>query len=99
MLVDDLLKDVRCARVIPDGIRVNHSYRSLGADSQAVGFGAEYLTYWFKLELFEPIFQVAPGNQAIVTLAALVFPLIAAEKNVPFDVVGDTELVGLFFSS
>ena len=83
--------------MIPNGVRIDNGNGTLCADAQAVRLGAENFADGFEAEFVETIFQIVPGDEAFLTLTALILSLITAEENVSFDILGHTQCLGRFF--
>ena len=79
MLLDNFLKHVWSAGVIPDTFWINDGNRAIGADAQAIDFAPIDQRFRAgKIQLFEPPFQIVPGFQALLFSGAMRFGLIGA---------------------
>ena len=80
--LNDLLKDLRCTRVIPGSFRVDDSNGPALADAQAIGLGAQNTALFGELQFLQTALEELPGHKAALFVAALGRRLIAAEEDV-----------------
>jgi hypothetical protein len=79
---DDPLEDRRIALPVPRAFRIDDGDRPALADTKAVGLAAKDAALLGEPELLEPPFQVVPGCETAIPVAALGLGLIAAEEDV-----------------
>jgi hypothetical protein len=84
MLLDNEFKDFRCAGVIPRSLRVNHGNGAMGANTQAVGLGAENERFGaHEIQFLETAFKKLPGFEAFFPGSTFGLARVGAEENMP----------------
>ena len=85
MFLNYSFKDLRCARVIPHAIRINHCDGALGTDLQTIRFGSVNSTLFNQSEFFKSTFQKIPRFEIFIEQGTLWFRLVATKKDMPLD--------------
>ena len=83
VLLNDALKHLGRAGVIPDALGIDHGNRTLRADPETVGLGAENKRFRAaEIQLVQSSLQKIPGFQSRLVNAALRLGLVGAQKDV-----------------
>ena len=83
MLLDDPLENRRITSTVPSAFGIDHRDGSPFADSEAIRLGAKDASLLGETKLLETLFQIVPGGDRSLPLAALGLGLITAQKDVP----------------
>jgi len=78
VFLDNLLKNIRITRMIPNAIGIDNRNGALLAQTQAIRFGPVNSHFFAQIHLLQPFFQKIPRFQANFKRAALGICLIAA---------------------
>lgn len=86
MILNDSLKNLGTAGVIPGALGVHHSNRSVQADTEAIGFGAKNRSSCAcQPKLFQPALQEFPGFHSGSLVTTLGLRLIRTKEDVPLE--------------
>lgn len=83
VFLNDALKHLRGAGVIPNPLRIHNGYGTATAHAQAAGLAAVHPAAAAEPERIEPGFEVLPGSHAKLGPAAFGLGRIGANKNMP----------------
>lgn len=92
MLLDDSLEHLGGAIPVPDAIRVDDCYWSFPTNLQAIDLRSVDTAFTCEAKLLQSALQKGPGLEACLDGAAFGFGLVAAEKDMAFNVV-DTQAI------
>ena len=81
MFLDDAFKNLRGAFGIPGSLGIDDGNGAFHADAQAVGLGSHDAAFFAEPQFLESIFEVGPGFNARLFVAAFCDGLIAAEHD------------------